>query len=470
MPDGSHQRMASQTEEHARVELGRGIAKLGFEIVDIAGTLSEVDTNSSVVLNRLEQVVRDAKSIGSAIGQVDKAASAIAVKSTESVERVADAMAVLKTSAGKGQTVASWVQDLAERIVAVEDQLKSVQKSARKIEGIASEINILAINARIEAARAGDHGRGFAVVAESIGQLSNQTAKVTHTITEDIDGFAKLIGKVRSEAGDVSGDAAEVLTMARKSDEAISGIADDIETTRNDVTTIAEEAARAGEASERFDTVLSEITGLMQASVSEMHQGNVRVTSLIDQAEFLVQKSADSGLHSDDAAMIERAKSGAATLSAALEDAVDQGDIRLADLFDETYRPIPGTDPEQVETRFSALTDQLFQDVQEDILKAEPRIVFCAAVDRNGYLPTHNLKFSHPQSDDPVWNAANCRNRRIFNDRVGLKAGQSTAPFLLQVHRRDMGGGQMVLMQDLSAPITVRGRHWGGLRVAYRPD
>ncbi|MEO0372716.1 MAG: hypothetical protein AAF231_14750, partial [Pseudomonadota bacterium] len=61
----------------------------------------------------------------------------------------------------------------------------------------------------------------------------------------------------------------------------------------------------------------------------------------------------------------------------------------------------------------------------------------------------------------------NSRNRRIFDDRVGLKAGQNTKPFLLQVYRRDMGGGVFKIMKDLSAPITVHGRHWGGLRLAY---
>ena len=96
------------------------------------------------------------------------------------------------------------------------------------------------------------------------------------------------------------------------------------------------------------------------------------------------------------------------------------------------------------------------------------RIVFCAAVDENGYLPTHNNKFSQPQSGDPVWNNANCRNRRLFNDRTGLRAGQNTKPFFVQTYRRDMGGGSFVLMKDLSAPITVRGRHWGGLRLGYK--
>ncbi len=105
--------------------------------------------------------------------------------------------------------------------------------------------------------------------------------------------------------------------------------------------------------------------------------------------------------------------------------------------------------------------------MQEAALTLDQRVVFCAGVDRNGYLPTHNRKFSAPQGADPVWNAANARNRRIFDDRVGLKAGRSTAPFLLQVYRRDMGGGEFRMMKDLSAPIRVKGRHWGGLRLAY---
>jgi methyl-accepting chemotaxis protein len=77
-------------------------------------------------------------------------------------------------------------------------------------------------------------------------------------------------------------------------------------------------------------------------------------------------------------------------------------------------------------------------------------------------------KYSHPQGSDPVWNSANCRNRRIFNDRTGLSAGRSTRPFLLQTYRRDMGGGHFVLMKDVSAPIMVHGRHWGGFRIGFK--
>jgi methyl-accepting chemotaxis protein len=67
-----------------------------------------------------------------------------------------------------------------------------------------------------------------------------------------------------------------------------------------------------------------------------------------------------------------------------------------------------------------------------------------------------------------AWNTANCRNRRVFDDRVGLAAGRNTQPFLLQAYRRDMGNGAFAMMKDVSAPIMIAGRHWGGLRLAYK--
>ena len=91
--------------------------------------------------------------------------------------------------------------------------------------------------------------------------------------------------------------------------------------------------------------------------------------------------------------------------------------------------------------------------IQDPIQKSDPRIVFCVAWAKGGYLPTHNPNYRQPQGKDPVWNNANCRNRRLFNDRAVKKVAANTKPFLLQTYRRDMGGGNFVLMKDLSSPI-----------------
>jgi methyl-accepting chemotaxis protein len=104
--------------------------------------------------------------------------------------------------------------------------------------------------------------------------------------------------------------------------------------------------------------------------------------------------------------------------------------------------------------------------LQEPVLAIDSRIVFCAAVDRNGYLPTHNTLFSKPPGKDPVWNAANCRNRRRFDDRTGLRAAQNQQGLLMQTYRRDMGS-KVVLMKDVSAPVWVRARHWGAVRIGF---
>ncbi len=152
------------------------------------------------------------------------------------------------------------------------------------------------------------------------------------------------------------------------------------------------------------------------------------------------------------------------------EAAIARAEISESQLFDERYRPIPRTDPPQFLTDYVDFTDRLLPPIQDPLQRSDSRIVFCVAWARNGYLPTHNPEYRRPQGPDPVWNAAHCRNRRIFNDRAVRRVGRNTKAFLLQTYRRDMGGGVFALLKDLSSPIYVRGRHWGAFRMGYRPE
>jgi methyl-accepting chemotaxis protein len=142
------------------------------------------------------------------------------------------------------------------------------------------------------------------------------------------------------------------------------------------------------------------------------------------------------------------------------------GKVAKAALFDQAYVPIPGSDPEQVTTKGLPFFDEVLPGIIEPVLGMDKSFVFCAAVDRNGYLPVHNKQYSKPQGDDPIWNASNCRNRRIFDDPTGLTAGRNRKEFLVQTYLRDLGGGNNVFMKDISMPIEVDGQHWGGLRLA----
>lgn len=167
--------------------------------------------------------------------------------------------------------------------------------------------------------------------------------------------------------------------------------------------------------------------------------------------------------------IIEVALAAGSEVSALIEDLVLRGRLSAEVVFDNRYEPLANTNPQQFSTPYLALFEEILVPVQERLLAADPRMIFCAAVDRNAYLPVHNLKYSHPQkAGDVTWNIANCRNRRIFDDRAGLCAARNTRPYLIQSYPRDMGNGVTIWMKEIDVPIRVLGKHWGGFRTAYK--
>jgi methyl-accepting chemotaxis protein len=206
----------------------------------------------------------------------------------------------------------------------------------------------------------------------------------------------------------------------------------------------------------------------MQAAMINLDDAMGCSDRFLKLSESLIDDLAGSGIETVDTPFIRAVQEAAGRVSAAFEQAVAQGRISMADLFDEHYQPIAGTNPAQHLARHTALSDEVLPAIQEPMLGWSDKIVFCIATDRNGYVATHNRKYCHPQRGDLAWDTANSRYRRIFNDRTGLASGRNQRPFLLQTYRRDMGGGQYVLMKEASAPIQVGGRHWGGLRLAFK--
>lgn len=174
-------------------------------------------------------------------------------------------------------------------------------------------------------------------------------------------------------------------------------------------------------------------------------------------------------IHDANTEFVTRAMEAGDAITKIFENAVAKGDIAINDLFDENYIKIEGSDPVQYRARFLDWADRTLPGFQETFLARDPRLAFSVAIDRNGYLPVHNKIYSQPQrSGDVVWNAANARNRRIFNDPAGLAAGRNTRSYLIQSYARDMGDGKTIMMREIDVPIRVNGRHWGGFRTAYK--
>ena len=164
---------------------------------------------------------------------------------------------------------------------------------------------------------------------------------------------------------------------------------------------------------------------------------------------------------------LEKAKlaaaAGARQYGDALDGAVDGGLLSIQDAFDRTYVPIPGYDwgnKPKFHTRYDVVTDFLVLRMQ-DTLVQQGDLIFAIGVDDHGYIPTHNGKFLKPVTGDPAKDLEGHRGKVLANYPVGLAATSNLEPALVQVYRRDTGQ----TVWDVSAPIFVKGKHWGGFRV-----
>jgi methyl-accepting chemotaxis protein len=359
---------------------------------------------------------------------------------------------------------------IEHRLGAVGAALAQVAKVSGSIEAIAKQTNLLALNATIEAARAGAAGRGFAVVASEVKSLAEATRQATHLIGDTVRDLDGQVGSLIGESGDASLRAKNAGEGAHQIQGIIVRVQDGFTAVGREIDGVAK-AATSNLA--HCDLVIDELDNLAKGvdlSSTDLRSADDRVAKLLDLSEGLIELIATSGVETSDGPLIRVVIDTAKQISAAFESAVERGDIRLDQLMDENYREIPGTDPKQYLTDYVEFTDRILPAIQDPIQKIDPRIVFCVAWARGGYLPTHNPNYRQPQGRDPVWNNANCRNRRLFSDRAVKKVAANTKPFLLQTYRRDMGGGNFVLMKDVSSPIHVRGRHWGAFRMGFRPS
>ena len=449
-------------------QLANKIGGLGVELADVAGNLREVAGRVSTQAERFGHLQKTAETMVSANHDIASASQAVQTATSAAVGEITQSRDVVETAVQHIAELIEAVGRIETRLGAVGSALAQVAKVSGSIEAIAKQTNLLALNATIEAARAGAAGRGFAVVASEVKSLAEATRQATQLIGDTVHDLDGQVGNLIGESGDASLRAKNAGRGAEK----IKGI---IARVQDGFTAVSKETDGVTKAATsnlaHCDIVISELGELangVDLSSTDLKLADDRVAKLLDLSENLIELIADSGVETADAPLIRTVIETAKTISTAFESAISRGEIKLEQLMDENYREIPGTDPKQYLTNYVEFTDRLLPPIQDPLQKSDSRIVFCVAWARGGYLPTHNPNYRKPQGADPVWNNANCRNRRLFNDRAVKKVAANTKPFLLQTYRRDMGGGNFVLMKDLSSPIFVRGQHWGAFRMGFR--
>jgi len=397
-------------------------------------------------------------------------AARIARAAREDSARGADI--VLEASA-EIELIARTVEESAQVVAALGERSSEISGIVKTIHSIADQTNLLALNAAIEAARAGEQGRGFAVVADEVRKLAERTTAATGEISALIAAIQIETDSAIATIKAGSLQASNGAQLAGKAAAALEAINRGAQETLDNVSMIATTMSQQNSRARTIAAQVTDIIGLAESNsrnagmtLSESTQLTYLATNLQDVGSIFklgAEGDAAMRLHERMPALVQGL---ARSIGAAFEQAIDQRQIALDDLFDTGYLPIPDTRPKKFHTRYDAFCDKLLPALQEPVLQSAAEIAYAIACDRRGYVPTHNSRYCQPLTGDEKLDMAGNRTKRIFDDPVGSRCGDHRLPFLLQTYRRDTGE----IMHDMSAPVMVKGRHWGGVRVGYRTE
>lgn len=439
---------------------------------------SKMATGAAEVSFHIDGVVKDIKKSGTECAQIVESSHHLAGTSSElnaNIQIVASSMtqtaSACRSADSRLQICVTNINDLVSSIGGLADQMQRLSGSAENIQritgvinSVAEQTNLLALNAAIEAARAGDQGRGFAVVAGEVRALAGKTSDATHDIANML-----------SEIDDQSGQASKLMVNLQQASERVKlelvqvaeGV-NEINKEINDSSSSLEQLNQASDGIEDTSEKISHsIDSINQALDAIQHRTETIGMQAIDvstETEAIYGSLANLSKELFFIPVLREAQQAAKTIGELFAQAIQEGRLTEAKLFSKDYRPIANSNPQKFSTDYDSFTDQYLPEVQEPILERHKNILFAGAVNLDGYFPTHNKRYSKPLTGDYQTDLVNNRTKRVFNDRTGLRSGSSTLPMLLQTYKRDTGE----IMHDLSVPILVNGRHWGGFRIGFK--
>ncbi|WP_241242400.1 methyl-accepting chemotaxis protein [Thalassotalea sp. G2M2-11] len=467
--------LTEQNIAEAIVQLKDNITQSGERIDKKASELAINSAQVSYFLGELAKAIQassdDVDRLATAAEQMSSNTNQIndnaSIASQQANQAMTSTQQGVELLSGNVVTIKRLNEDVAvasDKITSLAEKATEIQNITNVIDAISEQTNLLALNAAIEAARAGEQGRGFAVVADEVRALAGKTADATEQI-------AQMLKQVSSETHASTQVMSAVVKQSEQVVEEMENLSDSLLQTNQ----VMAEASSASDqisfalqehnaTTDEISSAITNIHDFLLTKGQETQQASEQSEQLANCTEAIFVELTDFDTHSITDKMAKIAQQSASKVGQLFADKIKSGEITEQALFNFNYRKIAGTDPQKYSTDFDRFTDQLLPNIQEPILTEHKQVIYAGAVDINGYFPTHNNCFSQPLTGDYQIDMIHNRTKRIFDDATGRRCGSHQQKFLLQTYQRDTGE----IMHDVSAPIFVNGKHWGGFRLGFK--
>jgi methyl-accepting chemotaxis protein len=393
-----------------------------------------------------------------AIREVSASADTIAHATDTNLQTARNALTEMHQIVQEVESVSNRLAGFNETVTDLGRRSDSICTIATLIKDVADQTNLLALNAAIEAARAGEQGRGFAVVADEVRKLAERVNLATQEITENIGGMTLLVKSTQEENANINADIKQTRKVVEHSALEFQRMVTDFERTSDQLTNIATSMEQLNVTNESVHNAVSQLHQL-SSEVSDSMNSSGKSTEALAQATESVQE------------LVSRFKIGRGAFDFNVDVAREYRDAvqtKLAalskdgnNIWDQTYRPIAGTNPQKYDVSYLRAYEREIQPVMEEYLAKLQGGAYTLAIDTKGYGPIHNLKTSKPLTGNYAADLAGNRTKRIWDDPTGQRCAKNTQPMLLQTYARDTGE----ILSEINLPIMVDNKIWGNVRV-----
>lgn len=266
------------------------MASSSYELSASSEQMSRGVTEQS---DRALQIATASNELSQTIVDVAKNASNIATSATETAKAAKEGELIVIKSIQEVKAIADTVNDSAKLMISLGERSKQIGDIVSVIKDIADQTNLLALNAAIEAARAGEQGRGFAVVADEVRKLAERTAKATSEIGAMISAIQEEMGKAvasmecgtkRVEVGvEFSAKAGEALRRIVGSIDELQSMVQQIAAATEEMSTASEQIGGAIEAIATVSKETSSSSGQIAQSSSDLARLATNLKGVVQQ-------------------------------------------------------------------------------------------------------------------------------------------------------------------------------------------
>jgi len=398
-----------------------------------------------------------------AIENVSASTHRISTSTAGSLESARVSLGEMVDIAGKISQVSDRVDRFNKTVDDLHDRSESVKQITSLIRDVAEQTNLLALNAAIEAARAGEAGRGFAVVADEVRKLAERVNAATSEISGNINGMLSIVSEARKENDQINTDVRQTRDVVMRSADQFRSMLSELEETSGQLNEIAKAMEQLSATNAQVHENVGVIHDLSADVTSHMHKSELSAVVLAQATEAVQELVSRFKIgHGSFDFAVDRARLFRDQVQQALHDMAGRG----VSIFDRSYQQIAGTNPQKFRVSWGDEFGRSCQGFMEDCLGGIPGCVFAVGVTEDSYLSAHNLKFSKPLTGNYEVDLIGNRTCRKFERPPEKRAASNTETMLLQTYLRDTGE----VLCDIALPIHVNGRLWGNVRVGMTAE